>query len=170
MLKCVQIALLALIAVHPAVAADSKPTEESVKQLLDITNSRNLVDGATGQIESAMQAAMKQWFAGRQPTPDQQKILDDMRLKTASIFKEQMNWEKIQPMLIDIYQRSFTQEEVNGLISFYKSGPGKAVLAKMPAVNQNSMKAIQDLMTPIIPKLQKLQQDTAAQLEALQPK
>jgi len=170
MLKCVQIALLALLAVHPAVAADSKPTEESVKQLLDIMNSRNLVDGATGQIESAMQASMKQWFAGRQPTPDQQKILDDMRLKTASIFKEQMNWEKIQPMLIDIYQRSFTQEEVNGLISFYNSGPGKAVLAKMPAVNQNSTKAIQDLMTPIIPKLQKLQQDTAAQLEALQPK
>jgi uncharacterized protein len=121
MLKYVQIALLALIAVHPAVAADSKPTEESVKQLLDIMNSRNLVDGATGQIESAMQAAMKRWFAGRQPTPDQQKILDDMRLKTASIFKEQMNWEKIQPMLIDIYQRSFTQEEVNGLISFYNS-------------------------------------------------
>ena len=170
MLKYVQIALLALIAVHPAVAADSKPTEESVKQLLDIMNSRNLVDGATGQIESAMQASMKQWFAGRQPTPDQQKILDDMRLKTASIFKEQMNWEKIQPMLIDIYQRSFTQEEVNALISFYNSGPGKAVLAKMPAVNQNSTKAIQDLMTPIIPKLQQLQQNTAAQLQALQPK
>ena len=64
MLKYVQIALLALIAVHPAVAADSKPTEESVKQLVDIMNSRNLVDGATGQIESAMQAAMQQWFAG----------------------------------------------------------------------------------------------------------
>jgi len=170
MLKYVPIVFLALIAVHPAVAADSKPTEESVKQLLDITNTRNLVDGATGQIESAMQAGLKEWFAGRQPTPDQQKILDDMRLKTASLFKEQMNWEKIQPTLIDIYQRSFTQEEVNGLISFYSSGPGKAVLAKMPAVNQNSTKAIQDLMMPIIPKLKQLQQDTAAKLQALQPK
>jgi hypothetical protein len=170
MLKYVGIAFLALIVVHPAVAADSKPTAESVTQLLDITNTRNLVDSATGQIESAMQAGLKDWFAGRQPTPDQQKILDDMRLKTASLFKEQMNWEKIQPTLIDLYQRSFTQEEVNGLISFYNSGPGKAVLAKMPAVNQNSTKAIQDLMTPIIPKLQQLQKDTAARLQALQPK
>ena len=162
--------VLALLAVHPAVAADSKPTEESVKQLLDIQNTRNLVDGAMGQIESSMQASMKQWFAGRQPTPDQQKILDDMRLKTVSIFKEQMNWEKIQPMLIDIYQRSFTQEEVNGLISFYNSEAGKAAMAKMPTVNENSMKAIQDLITPIIPKLQQLQKDTAAQLGALQRK
>ena len=109
-------------------------------------------------------------LAGQQPTADQQKILDDMKLKTASLFKEQMNWEKVQPILIDIYQRSFTQEEVNGLISFYSSGPGKAVMAKMPAVNENSTKAIQDLITPIIPKLQQLQKDTAAQLGALQRK
>jgi len=170
MLKYVQIALLALIAVHPAVAADSKPTEESVKQLLDIAGTRNLLDAAMGQIDSAMQASMKQAFVGRQPTPDEQKILDDMRLKTISIFKEQMKWESIQPMLIDIYQRSFTQEEVNGLISFYNSAAGKAVLAKMPTVNQNSTKAMQDLMMPIMPKLQQLQQDTAAQLKALQPK
>ena len=170
MLKYVQIALLALIAVHPAVAADSKPTEESVRQLLDITGTRNLLDAATGQIDSAMQASMKQMLAGQQPTADQQKILDDMKLKTASLFKEQMNWEKVQPILIDIYQRSFTQEEVNGLISFYSSGPGKAVMAKMPAVNENSTKAIQDLITPIIPKLQQLQKDTAAQLGALQRK
>ena len=61
MLKYVQIALLALLAVHPAVAADSKPTAESVQQLLDIQNTRNLVNGAMGQIESAMQASMKQW-------------------------------------------------------------------------------------------------------------
>ena len=168
MLKYVQIALLALIAVHPAVAADSKPTEDSVKQLLDISGSRNLLDVAMGQIDSAMQASMRQAFAGQQPTPDQQKILDDMRLKTVSIFKEQMKWEIIQPVLIDIYQRSFTQEEINGLISFYNSEVGKAVLAKMPTVMQNSTQAIQDLMTPIMPKLQQLQQDTVAQFKALQ--
>src|SRR5262249_52106489 len=125
MLKYVQIVLLAFIAVHPAVAADSKPTEESVKQLLDIAGTKNLLDAAMGQIDSAMQASMKQAFVGRQPTPDEQKILDDMRLKTISIFKEQMKWESIQPMLIDIYQKSFTQEEVNGLISFYNSAAGK---------------------------------------------
>jgi hypothetical protein len=168
MLKYVQIALLTLLAVHPAVAADSKPTEESVKQLLDISGTRNLLDDGMRQIDAAMQASMKQMLAGEQPTPDQQRILDDMKLKTVSIFKEQMKWENIQPILIDIYQKSFTQE--NGLISFYNSDSGKAAMAKMPTVNQNSMKAIQDLITPIIPKLQQLQKDTAAQLGAFQPK
>jgi hypothetical protein len=68
MLKYVRIAFLAFIAVHPAVAADSKPTEESVKQLLDVTGTRNLLDAAKGQIDSAMQASMKQMLAGQQPT------------------------------------------------------------------------------------------------------
>src|SRR5215469_18033601 len=95
-----------------------------------------------------MQASMKQMLAGEQRTPDQQRILDDIKLKTVSIFKEQMKWENIQPILIDIYQQSFTQENVNGLISFYNSDSGKAAIAKMPTVNENSMKAIQDLITP----------------------
>jgi hypothetical protein len=170
MLKYVQIALLALIAVHPAVAADSKPTEESVKQLLDIMGTKNLLEDQMEQLDSVMQASMKQALAGQQPTPDQQKILDNMRLKVVSILKEQMKWETIQPVLIDIYRRSFTQEEVNGIISFYKSEPGKAVLAKMPTVMQNQMKAIQDLMASMMPKLRQLQQDTRAQLRALQQK
>src|SRR6516165_4617886 len=110
MLKHVRIALLVLIAVHPAVAADSKPSEESVKQLLDITGTRNLLDSAMGQMDSALQASMKQALAGQPPTPAQQKVLDDMRLKTLSIFKEQMKWESIQPIMIDLYQKSFTQE------------------------------------------------------------
>jgi hypothetical protein len=93
-----------------------------------------------------------------------------MKLKTAAILDEQMKWENVQPILIDIYQRSFTQEEVNGLVSFYSSGPGKAFIAKMPSVDQNSAKAINNLMQPIMPKLQQLQLATAAQLKSLQPK
>ena len=62
-----------------------------------------------------------------------------------------------------IYKQSFTQKEVNGMLDFYKSEPGQAVIAKMPLVMQNTMQAMQARMNTTFPKLQKLQQDAIGQ-------
>jgi hypothetical protein len=112
MLKVLRIALFALIAVQPAIAADSKPTEESIRQLMAVVQSRKLIDGALGQVDSLMQNSIHQALAGQTVTADQQKILDEMRAKALVILKDEMKWEILEPMFINIYQQSFNQREV----------------------------------------------------------
>ena len=164
------IILLAYFAMCPAIAAEPPASEASVRELLCITQSQKLVDGTMGQVDAMMQRSMKQALAGQTLTADQQRIMDNMRTKTIALFREDMKWETLEPMFIDVYKQSFTQKEVDGMLDFYKSEPGQAVIAKMPLVMQNTMQAMQGRMAVMLPKLQQLQQDAIAELKASRAK
>ncbi|MEO1620820.1 MAG: DUF2059 domain-containing protein [Cyanobacteria bacterium J06632_3] len=42
-------------------------------------------------------------------------------------------------LIIPIYERNFTAEEMDGIIAFYRTPVGQSVIAKMPAVTQDSI-------------------------------
>jgi len=79
-----------------------------------------------------------------------------------------MTWESFEPNVIDLYKKSFTQSEIDGMVQFYKSPAGKAVIAKMPVVMQNNMQLVQGRMKTLLPKIQQLQQETFEKLKATQ--
>jgi hypothetical protein len=59
----------------------------------------------------------------------------------------------MRPLYIQIYQESFTQEEIDGLIAFYKSPLGIAFVEKMPLVMQKSMTIMQSRTGPLMEKM-----------------
>jgi hypothetical protein len=163
--------LLAYLAMCPAIAAEAPASETSIRELLTITQSQKLLDGTMGQVDAMMQRSMKQALAGQSTlTADQQTIMDRMRTQMIALIREDMKWETLEPMFIDVYKQSFTQKEVDGMLDFYKSEPGQAVIAKMPLVMQNTMQAMQGRMAVMLPKLQQLQQDAIAELKASRAK
>ncbi|HJX20059.1 MAG TPA: DUF2059 domain-containing protein, partial [Steroidobacteraceae bacterium] len=58
------------------------------------------------------------------------------------------------------------QHEVDGMLTFYRSEVGQAVIAKLPAAMQQSMTSIQGHVKTLTPKIVQLEKDTAAQLKA----
>ncbi len=165
-MKLFALTLLALLAARPLHAEEPQATEASIRELIAVTESRKMLDGMWRQVDSAMQAGMKQALAGETLNPDQQKILDDMGTKMVALFKAEMAWSTFEPMLVAIYRKSFTEPEIKGMLQFYESAAGKAVIAKMPTVMQSSLQAAQSRMASLMPKLQQLQQDTVARLKA----
>jgi len=162
--------ILTLIVTQAAGAADptlaaAGPTQDSIKELLTITESRKLVDGVPGQVESAMQESMQDAFDGEPPTPAQQKVLTEMGAKATALFKAEMGWGVLEPLFIEVYSKTFTQSEVDGMIAFYKTEPGRAVIAKMPLVMQNTMELMQERMMALGPRLQQLQEEAIEQLQ-----
>lgn len=133
MSRFVSLVLLVAVALPCAVSAQSKPSKESIRQLLSLTESRKLVDGAMTHIDAAMQESLRRELAGKMITADHQRILDDMRMDVVAVFKQEMHWEILEPLILDIYERSFTQKEIDGMLDFYRSEPGKAVIGKCPS-------------------------------------
>lgn len=170
MIRILMAVLLALFTLSPALAADQMASEASIRELMNITDSKKLIESTMGQVDSMMQASMQQALAGQPVTPEQQKILDQMRAKMLTLLKEQLSWASLEPMMIDIYQKTFTEQEVQGMVDFYKTDAGKAVIAKMPLVMQHTMMAMQQRMGQMMPKMQQLQQETLAQLRAAKKK
>ena len=54
----------------------------------------------------------------------------------------------MQGFIVQTYQHVFTQEEVDGLIAFYRSPVGRAWVAKMPQANQRLMELVQQQVMP----------------------
>jgi hypothetical protein len=142
------------------------PTEASIKQLLEVAQAHKLIDSVMAQMENLMQQSIAQATRGQQIPPKVQKDIDQRRADLVAMMKELLDWKKLEPMYVRIYQKSFSQQEVDGMIAFYKTPAGQAVIGKMPAVMQNTIEEMQQMMGPVMQKMEKLQQDVVAEMKA----
>ena len=149
-----------------ALAADVRPSDESLRQLLAVTDAQKLLEGSMTNIDASMEAGIKQALQGKTLTAREQATVDEMRGKIGALIKEDLTWASMEPVLIDIYSRSLTQSEVDGMLAFYRTDAGKAVIAKMPLVMQNTMQAMQKRMSALVPKMIQIQQETLAKIKA----
>lgn len=174
MLKIKCISFLFLIAfyssAHAVDSGDAVPSDASLKELFAITHSSNSTDRFLSQYDNWVRSMMQQALKGEPITPEQQTLIDAFHQKTLAICKEELAWDKMEPMVLKIYRDSFTQEEVNGLLAFYKTPAGQALIKKMPVVMQNTFAAIQARMGPIIQKTKKMVDETLADLKAQEMK
>ncbi len=151
-------------------AADAPASEASIREMMELTQSRKMLDGALLQVQGMMKKQAQQAMSEGRHTPEQQKILGDMQDKMMAVYKEEMSWDKMEPMFIEIYKKSFTQGEVEGVNAFYRTKAGQAMLAKMPVVMQNTMQAMQTHMQSLQPKLEKIENDAKAQMAEAESK
>ena len=153
-----------------ATAAAVPPSEASVKQLLEVAQARKLIDSVMTQMDRLMQQTIAQAVQGQDVPATVQKNIDKWQAEVFGFTKDLLDWNKLEPMYVRIYQKSFSQEEVDGMIAFYKTPAGQAVIGKMPAVMQNTMDEMQQMMTPVLQKMQRMQQDLVAEMKAANQK
>jgi uncharacterized protein len=147
-------------------ATANPPSEASIKQLLEVAQARKLVDSVMGQMDNLMQQAMAEATRGQRIPDKVQKEIDQGRAEMLAQMKDVLDWKKLEPMYVRIYQKTFTQQEIDGMIAFYKTPAGQAVMSKMPAAMQNTMDEMQQLMGPVMEKIQKTQHDVVDAMKA----
>src|SRR5690606_10993809 len=121
---------LALLLGTRAMAA--QPSDASLRELLTVTNAQKLIDGTMRQMDGAMQAAMQQATQGKQLTPEARAAMEEMQGKAVALTKAELSWDVLEPMFLEIYRSSLSQEEVDGMLQFYKSDAGRATTATLP--------------------------------------
>lgn len=165
-MRTVLIALFALLAL-PALAQDARPSEQSVRELLALMQARNMINTAMKQMDATMRPMMQQALGGRgQLSEREQQIVDDAHARIQAVMHEELRWDNFEPMMISAYRNTFSQKEIDGMKAFYSSPIGQAVVAKLPMVTQQNMQAMQGRMADMIPRIQQIQKDMAAQLKA----
>ena len=120
-----------LIATVPAFA-ESPPSAASIRELVTLTDVRKMMDTAYGQMDGMMAQAMKQALGDATATPAQEALIEEFKQKSVELVRTQLGWEKMEPAYLDLYAKTFSQSEVDGMLAFYKSEAGRAVLAKTP--------------------------------------
>jgi hypothetical protein len=165
-MKQILAAVVVLAAIgQPARAQDQLANEAAVRQLLEVTQARKLLDSTMGQMDAFMYETMKRALAGRPLTPEQQAILDDAKTKTIAILQGELQCEKLEPSYIDIYRKSFTDEEISGMLAFYRTPAGQAVINKLPVVMQHTMDMMQEVVQRIAPQIRQIQSEAFTRLK-----
>src|SRR5262249_15219004 len=120
-----------VMTVSVAFATDTPPSEASIKQLLELTHVHKLLDTIMSQIDTISKTAMDQASQGQPVPSDVKNKMDRFEAEMKVATKEMLDWDKLEPVYVRIYQRSLTQQDVDGMIAFYKTPSGQAVINKM---------------------------------------
>lgn len=114
------------------------------------------------QMEQMKKARAK---AGQAPATDQQpaEATDEHATKAAEKMMdemaEQLSWDNIKDDFIALYAETFTEEELRGLVEFYKSPAGRAFTKKQPELMKRSMQLTQKRMLQWMPRMQEMQRE-----------
>ena len=162
--------LACLFLAGPAAANDAPASDESIQELLVITDAHKLIDTMKLQVQAMVRTSSKQAMQGQTMTPEKQAVLDRMQAKMEAALNEMLNWDSLQAMYLRTYRASFTQDELDGMMSFYKTPAGMAMIKKMPVVMHNVMGEMQGMMKPMQEKMQEIQRETVQELKDLPAK
>jgi hypothetical protein len=88
------------------------------------------------------------------------QAMDEMQQKLMKMVADRMSWEKTKPAFVRIYVETFTETDIDGIVTFYKSPAGQAMLDKMPQLIQKSMAVGQQLMGDLMPEIQRMVEES----------
>lgn len=163
MKQILAVLLLSLSLVH---GAETRPSEASIKELLEVTQARKLIDGMMPQLEGMMKQAMREGRAGRDLSDTDEKAMEKVQAVVIDSIRSEMSWDQWEPIYLKIYRDSFSQEEINGLLTFYKSPAGVALIKKMPVVMQSTMTEVQKRIKPMTERMRKKMDEALDEIAA----
>ena len=147
-----------LLALAPLAHADDASKRTKVQELFVVMKVDNITTQIVNSIMQQTQALEQRQF-GPNPTPEQQKQYEDFRGKIQTLVTDNVGWKVMQPEFVTLYSNTYTEPEIDGILTFYKSPTGQAMLNKAPELAQKSTGLAQQHMQSIQPQLRELVQN-----------
>lgn len=144
---------LSLLCAAPFVAqADDASRKVKAAELLKLTDSEQMMV----QMLESMQKMQTEQFTKMELPAEARDSAVEIQKRTAAMVRKMLSWEAMKPRFIDLYASTYTEPELDGILSFYNSAAGKAMLKKMPQLMQRSMLISQEAMATLMPEMAKI--------------
>jgi uncharacterized protein len=152
---------LALALCLPLTAhADDASRHAKAQEMLTLLHMDRLMDQMMNNMMQQMSSMTKQ-LGGDSVKPEEQAKIDDFQKKVFQLIQSQMSWKALEPEYVDIYAKNFTDEQLDGILAFYKSPNGTALLEKLPMLTTQGSEIAKSRMATIQPQLMQMVQDFA---------
>jgi hypothetical protein len=159
--------LAALSLLFFSAAALAAPAKDStIEELMKVVKTRKLMDSMRAQMDVLMDNSVKAALHGKTPNTKQQAAIDKMKKRMVGMLDDELSWKRFEPLSIKLYKETFTEEELQGMLKFYKTPAGQAVINKMPTLMQKTMMAVQGMTQDMEPRLQQIEEDFQKEMAA----
>ena|ERR1700676_488942 len=150
-MKTAAVFVLALLLAAPHARSQESTKEAKIQRLLTVMNADNMIDQMFEQIKAMTASQVPPGVS-----PEQIAKAHEIQNKIMDVVKAHISWEKMRPQYVKLYAETFTDEEVNGMLAFYESPAGRAMLEKMPALVTKIMEVAQGQMKDVLPEIQRI--------------
>ena len=163
--------LLALFLFAPLAAHADPPSSKQAKaeELLQLTHMDQLMSQMLGQMSERMKASADQQAASLHMTPEQTTVYEDYQQKLSQLLASYLTWDKMKPVMVQAYSETYTDQELDGILSFYRSPAGQAMVAKSPELMSKTRSAMMQQISALQPQVQQLTKDFAEKLKQPAP-
>jgi hypothetical protein len=108
-------------------------------------------------------AAAAQQRASKSMTPQEKAKLDDFQNRMFALIESQMGWKSLEPDILDLYAKTFTDEDLDGMLAFYKSPAGISMVQKLPGLMTQAMQLTQSRIVALQPQLKQMISDFSSE-------
>lgn len=136
-----------------AANAQEKPRRAMAEELLNVMNMRESIEKSFAMVKQMMPAQMAQMEQATGQTNMLANASSQMG-NMMDMMAQELSWDNLKDGYIALYADTFTEEEMKGIIAFYKSPAGQAFVAKQPELMKRSMELSQKMMMRLMPKIQ----------------
>ena len=145
-----------------AAHADTAAREAAAARLLEASDSAAMIDTIYDSMMPMFQGMAEEMGIEESQRP----IFDRHMERVFAVLREEVSWEKMEPYMVAIYAEVYTADELNELAEFYESPLGQKMLAKMPELMEASMSMTQQMMAGFYSRMEELQGELVADIEA----
>lgn len=144
----------------PIKAAEIEKTQ-AAEELLGLTHIEKTVTEMRGQMAGRLAAQLRN---ANVPEAMREK-LTRLQEEIADLIFEELSFTKLRPAYVESYTATFTVDELNGLVEFFKTPVGRAYVDKMPILSRQIMTLAQRRFATIAPRIKELTDDFVAELK-----
>lgn len=168
MKRCLAIAVVCvctpLVGFAHQTASDEPATKEDIQKYLEVMHSREMMANVVDTMTKPMHKMFHDQFLR-----DKDKLPPDFEERMTRMMDDMLKsfpWDQMLASMVPVYQKHFTNGDVNALIAFYGSPTGQKILRDMPAVMQEAMASVMPLMQKQMEAMQtRIQQELAQTLK-----
>lgn len=155
-MKSIGVLMFGLVMCAPGITflanAQELTKEAKIERLLVLMKVDAMMDQMYNQMMNMAQAPSG-------ATPEQRAKQKEIQGKILDILKG--NMAKMRPEYVKIYGETFSDEEINGMLAFYNSPAGRAMIEKTPILMPKIMAVVQARMAAVTPEIQRLIKEAA---------
>ena len=148
--------------------ADEASKRAKAEQLLTAMHVERTMSDMMAAIRTQVSHALQSTPGMDQITPEQRKLMDTYQAQINKLVDDAMSWKVLGPQYADLYAQTYTEEEIDGILAFYQSPAGKAMVAKTPELTTKSLAISQQMMADLQPKMSALVQQFIQQMNDLE--
>lgn len=159
MKRYVAIVLMVLALTCSTARADEASKRVKAQQLFMLLHMDQMMDQLLSGVHKQVQQITESMPGADQATPEQKKQIADFQQRVLKLVNEKLGWKALEPDFINLYASTYTEQELDGIIAFYKSPVGQKMLEKTPELMTKSTEITQQKMREVQPQLNQMVED-----------